>query len=174
MKNITRNILAGTLLIALPLSAMAHEGSAGTQPECGDFRAPPMMNVMAHPNHMMAVNPPMGLDMLPPQLAELAHLKDLDLSDDQGRMIFDLIYGLAPTIFENGRIAHHTMEALQQLALADKFNAAKARTLAEEHSKAMSELIYLHAETQSRILAMLTEAQRRVLAEKMHSHDFHQ
>jgi Spy/CpxP family protein refolding chaperone len=116
---------------------------------------------------MQCVRPLMGMENLPPQLEELARLRGLDLSDVQQKQIFDVIYGQAPVIFENDRIAHRTMNDLHLLAKSGKFDASKAKSLSEEHSKAISTLIYMHAETESKIWAILSETQRKQLVMRM-------
>jgi Spy/CpxP family protein refolding chaperone len=152
MQKMTRNILASALLTAMPIFAFACE-------------APMPQGAMPPPGHMMGGMPHM--EKLPPQLEELARLKELDLSDVQQKKIFDVIYGQAPAIFENNRIAHRTMNELHQLAKSDKYDAAKARSLTDEHSKAMSALIYMHTETESKVWTILTESQRKRLVERM-------
>lgn len=156
MKKMTRNILASALLTAMPIFAFACDGPMGS---------PQLSGAMPPPGHMMGGMPHM--EKLPPQLEELARLKELDLSDVQQKKIFDVIYGQAPAIFENDRIAHRTMNDLHQLAKSDKFDAAKARSLTDEHSKAMSTLIYMHAEIESKVWTILTEPQRKRLMERM-------
>ena len=158
MKKMTRNILASALLTAMPIFAFACDGPMGS---------PQMPGTMPPLGHMMGEMPHMATEKLLPQLEELARLQALDLSDVQQKKVFDVIYGQAPAIFENDRIAHRTMNDLHQLAKSDKFDAAKARSLTEEHSKAMSTLIYIHAETEFKVWAILTELQRKRLAENM-------
>jgi Spy/CpxP family protein refolding chaperone len=158
MQKHTRNILAGALLTAMPMFAFACDGGMGL---------PQMQGGMPPPSHMMNGMPPMGMTKLPPPLEELARLKALDLSDVQQKKVFDLIYAQAPAIFENDRIAHRTMDDLHQLGMSDKFDAARAKTLADEHSKAMTALIYMRAETESKIWAILTEPQRKHLLQHM-------
>lgn len=148
MKKWTRNIFAGVLLTAMPIFSFACGGPAGS---------PQMQGGMHH----------MGMANLPPQLEELARLRELDLSDVQQKQIFDVIYGQAPAIFENNRIAHRTMNNLHLLAKSDKFDAAKAKSLTDEHSKAISTLIYMHAETESKAWAILSETQRKHLVMRM-------
>jgi Spy/CpxP family protein refolding chaperone len=149
MKKWTRNIFAGALLTAMPIFSFACGGPAGS---------PQMQGGMPHI---------MGMANLPPQLEELARLRELDLSDVQQKQIFDVIYGQAPAIFENDRIAHRTMKDLHLLAKSDKFDAVKAKSLIDEHSKAMSTLIYMHAETESKVWAILSETQRKQLVVRM-------
>lgn len=144
MKKMTRNILAGALLAAMPVFACET-----LMPQLPGGR------------------PHMAMEKLPAPLEELARLNELDLSDVQQKKIFDVIYGQAPAIFENDRIAHRTLNDLHQLARSDKFDAAKARSLTNEHSKAMSTLTYMHAETESKVWTILTEPQRKRLAERM-------
>lgn len=148
MNKWTKTILAGALLTAMPIFSFACEGPPGS---------PQMQGGMLL----------MGMANLPPQLEELARLRELDLSDVQQKQIFDVIYGQALAIFENDRIAHRTMKDLHLLAKSDKFDTAKAKSLIDEHSKAMSTLIYMHAETESKVWAILSETQRKQLVVRM-------
>jgi periplasmic protein CpxP/Spy len=150
MKKMIRNTLAAALFTAMPVFAC-------------DAPVPPLPGAMPPPGHMMGGMPGMAT----PLLEDLARLKVLDLSDVQQKKIFDVIYGQAPAIFENDKIAHRSMDDLQQLAMSDKFDAAKARSLTDEHSKAMASLTYMHAEAESRVWTILTESQRKRLMERM-------
>lgn len=158
MQKMTRNILAGALLTAMPIFAFAGEGPAG---------APQLQGGMPSSSHRMGGMPHMAMEKLPFQLEELTRLKELDLSDAQQKKIFDVLHDQAPTIFEHESIAHRTMSDLHQLARSDKFDAAKARALTDEHSKAMSVLIYMHAEAESKVWTILTEPQRKRLMGRM-------
>lgn len=153
-----RNILAGMMLAALPLLASAQDAPPPAQHGCGEFNAP--IHHGAHPSGM----PPMGMQQLPPSLAAL------DLNESQQRKVFELMHAQAPAIFEKEQIVRNSMRDLQQLAKTDRFDAGKAKSLAEAHGKAIADMIYLHTETQSKVWALLNEAQRKQLAEQQEPH----
>jgi Spy/CpxP family protein refolding chaperone len=158
MQKMIRNILASTLLTTMPIFTFACEGPMGSPQDLG---------AMPLPSHMMSGVPNIVMAGLPQMLGDLAGLKELDLSDVQQKNIFDVIYGQLPAIFENDRISHNTMRDIHQLGMSDKFDADKAKSLTDEHSKAMSRLIYMRAEIESKIWTILTNQQRKRLIERM-------
>lgn len=164
MKTTTRhtshNILAGIVLSALPLFAHAQDVPPRMPHGCGDFNMPAMQNGAPPPAGMMH----MGMPLSPSPLA------DLDLTEQQQEKIFELMHVQAPIIFEKEKIARQTMHDLRQLTQSERFDTAKAKSLAEAHGKAIAELIYLHTETQAKIWSLLAEVQRKQLAEQ---HDQH-
>jgi Spy/CpxP family protein refolding chaperone len=147
-------LLACVVFSALPLFANAQDvPPASPHHECGDFNIPPMQKDTPPPQ-------PLGLMMLPPPLAHL------DLTDEQQDKIFELTHALARTIYENEKIARKTMQEIQQLTQTDHFDAAKVKSLAESHGKALAELAYLRTAIQAQIWAVLSETQRQQLSKQ--------
>lgn len=159
-RHTSRNILAGIVLSALPLFAHAQDVPPSLPHGCRDFNMPAMHNGAQPPAGMMH----MGMPLSPSPLA------DLDLTELQQEKIFELMHAQAPTIFEKEKIARKTMHDLRQLTQSERFDTAKAKSLAEAHGKAIAELIYLQTETQAKIWSLLAEAQRKQLAAQ---HDQH-
>lgn len=160
-RHTSRNILAGIVLSALPLFALAQDVPPRMPHGCGDLNMPAMQNDARPPQ------PPAGMmhTGMPP-----SPLADLNLTELQQEKIFELMHAQAPIIFEKEKIARKTMHDLRQLTQSERFDTAKAKSLAEAHGKAIAELIYLHTETQAKIWSLLTEAQRKQLAAQ---HDQH-
>lgn len=162
-RHTSRNILAGIVLSALPLLALAQDVPPHMPHGCGDFNMPAMQNDVLPPP------PPAGMMHMKMPLSP-SPLADLDLTELQQEKIFELMHAQAPTIFEKEKIARKTMHDLQLLTQSERFDTAKAKSLAEAHGKATTELIYLQTETQAKIWSLLAEAQRKQLAAQ---HDQH-
>ncbi|HET6720558.1 MAG TPA: periplasmic heavy metal sensor, partial [Rhodocyclaceae bacterium] len=64
-------------------------------------------------------------------------LRGLDLSDEQRDRIFELRHAQEPRQREQMKQLRASREALQALSRADSFDAAQARTLADQHAKAV-------------------------------------
>lgn len=150
-RHTARNMLTGIVLSILPLFALAQDAFPIPPQGCGDFKAPDMKHKPAGILHMS----------MPLSLSPLANL---DLTELQQEKIFELMHAQAPSIFEKEKIARITMHDLQQITQSERFDTAKAKSLAEVHGKAIAELIYLHTETQAKIWSLLTEVQRKQLA----------
>lgn len=162
-RHTSRNILAGIVLSALPLFAHAQDVPPRMPHDCGDFNMPAIQNG-ALPPPPPAGMMHMGMPLSPSPLA------DLDLTELQQEKIFELMHAQAPIIFEKEKIARKTMHDLQQLTQSERFDTAKAKSLAETHGKAIAELIYLHTETQAKIWSLLTDAQYKKLTEQQDMH----
>ncbi|MEQ1600717.1 MAG: Spy/CpxP family protein refolding chaperone [Methylophilaceae bacterium] len=105
-------------------------------------------------------------DGLPPPLAHLG------LTPAQLVKVTELLQAQAPVIQDKEKIAHKSLADIRHLAQADHWDKEKAKTLTEAHGKALSELVYLHAETESRVWAILTKAQRKRLLAQEDLHKF--
>jgi Spy/CpxP family protein refolding chaperone len=146
--------IACVVLSALPLFTHAQDAPPGTPPAYKHISNPAMPDV-APPPH------PMGMMMRPPSLAHL------DLTDEQQDKVFQLIHGLSRTMYENEKIAHKTIQEIRQLAQSDHFDANKARSLAEAHGRALTDIAYLNTVIQAQTWAMLTPDQRRRLSSQL-------
>ncbi|WP_168735139.1 Spy/CpxP family protein refolding chaperone [Pseudothauera rhizosphaerae] len=94
-----------------------------------------------------------------------------DLSEAQQDQLFELTHAQAPRLRQLQREISATREALRALAGAETFDAAKARTLADRHGRAVAALQLAHAELEARSRAVLTPEQRRALAAASAAHD---
>jgi len=149
-------VLASIVFAALPLLAHAQNSSPDAFPAC-EYSTPTLNGI--HPPA------PMGMQILPPRIAQL------DLTDEQQDKVFALMHDKAPALFENEKTVRKTMQELQQVAKSDRFDATKAKSLAEAHGKALAELAYLHTVIQAQVWVLLTEAQRKQLSRlREHQH----
>ncbi|MBU1426457.1 MAG: Spy/CpxP family protein refolding chaperone [Gammaproteobacteria bacterium] len=147
MLSILPYVLASVVLCALPLISFALPPSSSAPPACKHSDAPRIQDGETPP-------PPLERPALPP------YLSGIDMTEAQEDMLFKLMHDKAPAIFENEKIARKTRQQLHQLTGSDRFDAAKARSLADAHGQALAELAYLHTVIQAQIWALLSEVQR--------------
>ena len=141
-------LLAIAVLSALPQFVIAEDKPSGVPPAIAYPYVPPMQN---------GVTPPMLMNMpFSPLL-----IAELDLTEQQQNMLFKLMHDNSRTIFETEKVARKTMKELQQLLRSERFDATKAKFLAEAHGKALAELAYLHTAFQAQIWTALSDEQRR-------------
>jgi Spy/CpxP family protein refolding chaperone len=98
-------------------------------------------------------------------------LRGLDLSESQRDQIFALRHAREPGQRELMKQLRASREALHTLARGDAFDAGKARTLADSHAKAVSEMALAHAEFEAKLRAVLTPEQRKTLDERRARHE---
>jgi periplasmic protein CpxP/Spy len=156
MKQSARWALSSLALAALPLVTLAQAPDGPGPRDCGP----------AGPHHAHHRPPgPMGEAFAPHGEAPgiPPHLRHLNLTDEQQDKVFNLLHEQVAAQRERMKAARAAHEALMQLTRADRFDAQKARTLADAQAKAMSDMIVARAETQSRIRAILTPEQRQKL-----------
>lgn len=104
-----------------------------------------------------AFSGPFGEEPLPPVLC------GIKLSEAQQDQAFAILHEQAPRLREQGKILHHSGEAMRALVASASFDEAKARALAEAEGRARAELGLLLARSDSRLLALLTPEQRQQL-----------
>ena len=131
------------LLSALSLAAVA-------MPAGGDC---PMMSG-AHGEHAMAGH------------GGMMALHQLKLSESQHDKVFELMQGQAKQRHELMRAGRKNMEQLRELERAPTFDAAKARTLADEQGKLMAQQMFEQAQMKAQLRALLTPEQLKQLDER--------
>lgn len=151
-KSIVKHFLAASALaFALPMATFANpgfDGGMGIGPGMGMGRGPGggMMHDGHHARH--------GAGMMP-----LLH--QLDLSEAQQDKVFSIMHAQAPLMREQAKIAHKARTELRELGFADKFDDAKARSLADAEARAHAEMALLRTRTAQQIFALLTPEQRK-------------
>jgi len=149
-----KRLAMGAAVIALPLTVMAY-GPAGGAPE----GCPPM----PHLGGPMTLPPPGMFPELPPPGAMPPFLRGLALTEAQEDKLFSLMHAGMPRLREQLRAALKAMEELRGLAASDKFDAEKARVIAETQAKAMAQVALMHSELDAKVRALLTPEQRKQL-----------
>lgn len=92
------------------------------------------------------------------------------LSEAQEDKVFAILHAEAPYLREQSKAAGKAREALHALATADKYDDAKAATLAREAATAESNIALQHVRTQQKLLAVLTPEQRKKQADDKPRH----
>jgi len=96
---------------------------------------------------------PFGPDGMPP-------LHGLRLSETQRDQVFKIFHEQAPLVHERMKELWRSREELRKLAVAERFDEAKAREVANAGAKAMADLEVLRAQAMNRVRAVLTPEQR--------------
>jgi len=105
--------------------------------------------------------PPPGMPMLP-------ELRGVKLTEAQQDKVFQIMHEQATALYEATKTAQWADAELHALSLTPKFDATRARVLADAAGRAQGEIAFLHASTSARIFALLTPEQRRLQPEEGH------
>lgn len=161
MQRVARSLLP--VLAALPLVSFAQAPDGPPPRDCG----PGPGHHAAHHRGPMgeAFGPLADAPGIPP------HLRALGLTEDQQDRIFDIVHAQVAAQRERMKAARAAHEQLRELVKADRFDAQKARALADAQAKAMSDMMVARAETESRIRALLTPEQRQRLDAERARHE---
>lgn len=144
--NIKRFLIAASVALAIPLSAAAF-GGHGSHAGCG-------MGAHGGPGHHM-----MGGNMMPP------HLRGLSLTEAQQDKVFEIMHAQAPVMRDKAKALRKAETDLRALTSAADYSEAKARALADEAAKAMSEMTLARAKADRQVFEVLTPEQRKQMAE---------
>jgi len=87
-------------------------------------------------------------------------MRALGLSDAQQDQIFKIHHDAVPAMREQMKQVRKAREDLRQIAMADKFDEAKARQAADAQAKALSAMSVMRAQTMNRVRQVLTPEQR--------------
>lgn len=149
MKHLSiKQLLAiSTLAIALPFSALSHADSGKDCGKHGDKRGHGFHQSFKHGGNFS-------------EHGASRHFKALNLTQDQQDKIFAIKHEQAPAKYAQHKQHRETLEALRTLALADKFDEAKAQQLADQLGKLEKEKVLNRLKTEAKINAVLTPEQR--------------
>ncbi|WP_341674924.1 Spy/CpxP family protein refolding chaperone [Niveibacterium sp. SC-1] len=89
-----------------------------------------------------------------------------DLTEAQRDKIFAIHHAQEPALREAGKQVFKTRQALRELATADNYDAARARSLADDLGRAEAEQARLHADTMAQVWKVLTPEQRKQMNER--------
>ncbi len=110
-------------------------------------------------------------EMLQPLPPMPGFLRGLALNEIQRDEIFTILHEQAPKVRQKMKSLHASQEVLRKLALSNRFDDAKAISLADAAAKDMAELSLLRARADQMIYALLTAEQRQQMKnmrEKQH------
>ena len=150
------------MAVALPLFAVT--GASGAN-EVDDHSAgmPPGGPGGAGPDNgprMHGGMPPFGA---PVMVGRPLFLRGVELSEAQDDKVFAILHEEKPYLREQGKAAAKAQEALRELADADKYDDAKAASLAQAAATAMANISLQRVRTEQKLLAVLTPEQRKKL-----------
>lgn len=91
----------------------------------------------------------------------------VELSEAQQDKVFAIVHGQVPYLREQGKTLHKSHEALAALAHAEKYDDAKAASLAQSAAQAMANLELSRVRTDQKLLAVLTAEQRKQVEQRM-------
>jgi Spy/CpxP family protein refolding chaperone len=172
-KKISLQHLLLSAALALPLASHAANGvDADDAPFDAPFNAPP-----GAPGHGPRADggpgmPPGGPGMGGPvgvdgrrcpggPCPHRGFLHGVDLSEAQEDKVFAILHAQEPTIREQSRALRKAQEALDAMGRADKYDDAKAASLAQAAAQAMSNLELQRVRTDQKLLGVLTAEQRK-------------
>ena len=95
----------------------------------------------------------------------MRQMEALGLTDAQKDQIFKIRHDSVPPMREQMKQVQKARLELRQLAMADKFDEAKARQLADQQAKAMASMALMRAQTANRVRQVLTPEQRQKMDE---------
>jgi len=144
--NIKRFLVAASVALAVPLTAVAFQGHPGGHHGCGDLAG--------HGGPGM-----MSGEMMPP------HLRGLNLTEAQRDKIFEIMHAQAPAMRDKAKALRKAEDDLRALTAAADYSDAKAKSLADAGAKAMSEMTLVRAKAERQVFEVLTPEQRKQLAE---------
>ncbi|MDP3538466.1 MAG: Spy/CpxP family protein refolding chaperone [Azonexus sp.] len=145
--HIKRFLIAASVALAIPLSAAAFGGHHAGQGGCG-------MEAHGGAGHHM-----MGGNMMVP------HLRGLNLTEAQQDKVFEIMHAQAPVMRDKAKALRKAESDLRALTSAADYSEAKARGLADEAAKAMSEMTLARAKADRQVFEVLTPEQRKQMSE---------
>jgi protein CpxP len=92
-------------------------------------------------------------------------LRGIELTDAQEDKVFAILHGEKPYLRDQAKAAAKAHEALRELAGADKYDDAKAASLAQAAGTAMANIALQHVRTEQKLRAVLTPEQRKQQAD---------
>ncbi|HYL90925.1 MAG TPA: Spy/CpxP family protein refolding chaperone [Burkholderiales bacterium] len=91
----------------------------------------------------------------------MTHMRGLNLTEAQRDQIFKIHYEQMPAMREQMKQVEKARNDLRQIALADKFDEARARQAADAQAKAIAAMAVMRAQAMNRVRQVLTPEQRQ-------------
>ena len=95
----------------------------------------------------------------------------MELTEAQEDKVFAILHAEQPYLRDQAKAAAKAREALRALAGADKYDDAKAASLAQAAATAGANIELQHVRTRQKLLAVLTPEQRKAQAEQRKERD---
>jgi len=114
---------------------------------------------------------PLAANAQPMDSEEMGHhrghammgLRGLNLTEAQRDQVFKIHHDQASAVHEQMKVVERSRQDLRQLAMADRFDEARARQIADTQAKALANLAVMRAQTMARVREILTPEQRQQL-----------
>lgn len=145
-RNVERFLIAASVALVVPLSAVAFGGPSGNFRHCGGAE-------------MRAGPGPHGMGEMPP------YLRALSLSEAQRDKVFEIMHAQVPTMRDKAKAACKAEADLRALGVAADYSEAKAQALADASAKAMAEMSLARVKADRQVFEMLTPEQQKVAME---------
>src|SRR5204863_3757105 len=100
----------------------------------------------------------------------MMHMRALGLSEAQQDQIFKIRHDSEPALRDQMKQLRKSREDLRQLAMADKFDEARARQAADAQAKALSTMAVMRAQNMNRVRQVLTPEQRSKMDQMREQH----
>jgi Spy/CpxP family protein refolding chaperone len=100
----------------------------------------------------------------------MMHMRELNLTEQQRDQIFKIHHDSAPAMREQMKQVQKARTDLQQIAMADKFDEARARQAADAQAKAMANMAVMRAQAMNRVRQVLTPEQRQKMDQMRDQH----
>jgi len=97
--------------------------------------------------------------------------RGVELTDAQEDKVFAILHAEQPYLRDQAKAAAKAREALRALAGADKYDDAKAASLAQAAATAGANIELQHVRTRQKLLAVLTPEQRKAQSEQRQERD---
>jgi Spy/CpxP family protein refolding chaperone len=91
----------------------------------------------------------------------MMRLRGLNLTEQQRDQIFKIHHEAVPAMREQMKQVEKARTELRRVAMADKFDEAKARQAADAQAKAVAAMAVMRAQNMNRVRAVLTPEQRQ-------------
>lgn len=169
------------MAMAMPLWAANGAASANDNDNRNDgpgdsdmgARRPPMMHGGSQRNgpdigpRMRGGMPPFGAPGMGGGMAagRAPILRGVELTEAQEDKVFAILHAEKPYLRDQAKAAAKAHEALRAMAGAEKYNDAKAASLAQAAGTAMANIALQRVRTEQKLLAVLTPEQRKQQAE---------
>ncbi len=95
----------------------------------------------------------------------MMHMRGLNLTEAQQDQIFKIHHDSVPAMREQMKQVRKARTELRQIAMADKFDEARARQAADAQARAVAAMALMHAQTMNRVRQVLTPEQRQKMDE---------
>jgi len=153
-------LAAASVALTLPRLSQAESPLGGASEHC---MAPSFGELASRDAPFVPTAPPM-IGLPPPDFLGLPPFPaGVALTEIQQDKIFTIVHAVVPLMYEQNKRARKSADEIRDMMTSGQFDESKLRALAESNSRAMVEIMVLHAQRMHQILSLLTPEQRAQL-----------